>query len=163
MLSKSLIQFSVDGQGCVPSLLFALRPNYGRGNGGNGDFLHKDETPVYQDRCSQCPWLCSRPPSTHASAGGSWTLTGKSGSVSCGVIAPFSWVLVHTQYCHSLQESVSPVLWKFCNQIPLNFEVKFPRGSQSFCWIHRLGNLLWAQEIGCQLNCSEEDAVSVSY
>ena len=28
---------------------------------------------------------------THASAGGIWTLTGKSGSVSCGVIAPFSW------------------------------------------------------------------------
>ena len=28
MLSKSLIQFSVDGQGCVPSLLFDLRPNY---------------------------------------------------------------------------------------------------------------------------------------
>ena len=29
MLSKSLIQFSVDGQGCGPSLLFDLRPNYG--------------------------------------------------------------------------------------------------------------------------------------
>ena len=29
MLSKSLIPFSVDGQGCVPSLLFDLRPNYG--------------------------------------------------------------------------------------------------------------------------------------
>ena len=32
MLSKSLIQFSVDGPGCVPSLLFDLRPNYGGGN-----------------------------------------------------------------------------------------------------------------------------------
>ena len=29
MLSKSLIQFSVDGWGYVPSLLFDLRPNYG--------------------------------------------------------------------------------------------------------------------------------------
>ena len=29
MLSKSLIQFSVDGQGCVPSLLFDLRPEKG--------------------------------------------------------------------------------------------------------------------------------------
>ena len=28
MLSKSLIQFSVDGWGCVPSLLFDLGPNY---------------------------------------------------------------------------------------------------------------------------------------
>ena len=32
MLSKSLIQFSVDGPGCVPSLLFDLGPNYGGGN-----------------------------------------------------------------------------------------------------------------------------------
>ena len=28
MLSKSLIQFSVDGWGCVPSLLPGLRPNF---------------------------------------------------------------------------------------------------------------------------------------
>ena len=32
MLSKSLILFSVDGRGCVPSLLFDLRSNYGAGN-----------------------------------------------------------------------------------------------------------------------------------
>ena len=32
MFSKSLIQFSVDGWGCVPSLLLDLRPNYGGGN-----------------------------------------------------------------------------------------------------------------------------------
>ena len=36
MLSKSLIQFSVDGRGCVPSLLFDLRPNYGGGDEDNG-------------------------------------------------------------------------------------------------------------------------------
>ena len=35
MLSKSLIQFSVDRQGCVPSLLFELRPKYSRGNEDN--------------------------------------------------------------------------------------------------------------------------------
>ena len=39
MLSKSLIQYPVDGQGCVPSLLFDLRPNYGGGNEDNGDLL----------------------------------------------------------------------------------------------------------------------------
>ena len=44
--------------------------------------------------CTQCSRLCSRPPLTHTSTGDSWTLTGKSGSVSCGVTAPFSWVLV---------------------------------------------------------------------
>ena len=41
MLSKSLIQISVDGQGCVPSLLFDLRPNYGGGNEDNGDLFQK--------------------------------------------------------------------------------------------------------------------------
>ena len=39
MLSKSLVQFSVDGQGCVPSLLFDLRPNYDGGNGGGNEVL----------------------------------------------------------------------------------------------------------------------------
>ena len=42
MLNKPLIQFSVGGWGCVPSLKFGLRPNYGRGNGGNDDLLQKD-------------------------------------------------------------------------------------------------------------------------
>ena len=41
MLSKSLIQFSVDEWGCVLSLLFDLRPNYGGGNKDNGDLLQK--------------------------------------------------------------------------------------------------------------------------
>ena len=41
MLSKYLIQFSVDGLGCVPSLFFGLRPNYGGGNEDNGDLLQK--------------------------------------------------------------------------------------------------------------------------
>ena len=39
MLNKSLIQFSVDGWGCVPSLLFDLRPNYGGGDEHNGNFF----------------------------------------------------------------------------------------------------------------------------
>ena len=41
ILSKSLIQFSVDGQDCVPSRLFDLRPNYGGDNEDNGDLLQK--------------------------------------------------------------------------------------------------------------------------
>ena len=44
---------------------------------------------------SPCPQPCSRPPPAHTFTGDSWTPTGKSGSVSCGVTAPFSWVLVH--------------------------------------------------------------------
>ena len=40
MLSKSLIRFSADGWGCLPSLYFDLRPNYGRYDGSN--LLQKD-------------------------------------------------------------------------------------------------------------------------
>ena len=36
MFSKPLIKFSVDGWGCIPTLLFDLRPNYGGGNEDNG-------------------------------------------------------------------------------------------------------------------------------
>ena len=96
ILSKSLIQFSVEGWGYVPSLLFDLRPNYGGDNEDNGDLLQKIPCMYCY---TKCPKPCSRPPLTHASTGDSWTLTGKSGSVSCGVTAPFSWVLVHTRFC----------------------------------------------------------------
>ena len=53
-------------------------------------------------------------------------------------------------FVSDLQESVSPVLWKFCNQIPLAFKVKVSGGSQSLCQITRLGNLLWALELSQQ-------------
>ena len=75
MLSKSLIQFSVDGRSCVPSLLFDLRPNYGGGNEDNGDLLQKD--PCIHCH-TQCPQPCSRSLLAHTSAGDSWALTGKS-------------------------------------------------------------------------------------
>ena len=95
-LSKSFIQFSVDGLDYVPSLLSDLRPNYGGGNEGKGNLLQK----VPCTHCyTQCPQPCSRPLLTHACAGDSWTLTGKSGSVSCVVPACFSWVLVDTGFC----------------------------------------------------------------
>ena len=96
MLSKSLIQFSVDRRGCVPSVLFDLRPNYGGGSENNGDLLQKVPCTHCLFQCSQ---PCSRPPPTHASTGDSWTLMGKSGSVSCGVAALFSWVLAYTRFC----------------------------------------------------------------
>ena len=51
MLSKSLIQFSVDGQGCVPSLLFDLRPNCGGGNEDNGDLLQNDPCTHWPTQC----------------------------------------------------------------------------------------------------------------
>ena len=60
----SLIQYSVEGQGCVYSLLFDLRPSYGRGNEDNGDLLQK----VLCTHCYiQYPWPWSRLLLTHAS------------------------------------------------------------------------------------------------
>ena len=96
MFSKSLIQFSVDWCGWVPSLLFDLRPNYGWGYEDNFDLLQKVPCRHCHTQCCQ-PW--SRPPPAHASARDSWTLRGKSGSVTCGVTSPFSWVLVCTNFC----------------------------------------------------------------
>ena len=52
MLSKSLIQFSVEGQGCVPSLLFDLGPNCGGDNEDDGGLLEK----ILCRNCrAQCP------------------------------------------------------------------------------------------------------------
>ena len=116
-LSKSLIQFSVEGWGCVPSLLFDLRPNYSRGNEDNGNLLQN----VPCRHCyTHCPQPCSRPPPTHTSVRDSWTLMGNSGSVSCGVTASFSWVLVHTRFClcvppkRYLQESSKSLFPQSC-------------------------------------------------
>ena len=67
-----------------------LGPNYGGGNEDNGDLLQMIPC-MYCN--TQCPKPCSRPPPTHASSGDSWTLIGRSGWVSRGVTAPFSWVL----------------------------------------------------------------------
>ena len=100
MLSKSLTQFSVDGQGCVPSLLFDLRPNYGGGNEDNGNLLQKV-------LCTQCPQPCSRPPATHASAetpGHSRASLGQS-PVGSLLLSPVSWCL-QGSVC-AFQESIS--------------------------------------------------------
>ena len=126
--------------GAVSLPVIYLGPNYGEGNEDNGDLLQKVP---HMHCCTQRPQLCSRPLPTHASTGDSWTLPGKSGSVSCKVTAPFSWFLVTQGFVRALRESVSPVLWKFCNQIPLASKVKFPGDSQSLCQIT-------GQEIFCR-------------
>ena len=68
MLSKSLIQFSVDGQDCVASLLFDLRPNYCGGNGDVGDLLQKVPCtllPLTLQQATTNPYLCWRLLDTH--------------------------------------------------------------------------------------------------
>ena len=61
-----------------------------------------------------------------------------------------SFLLVHAGFICALQESVSPVLWKFCNQIPLASKVNVPEGSQSLCRTPRLGSVLWVIELSYQ-------------
>ena len=93
------------------------------------------------------PHLCQRLPNT-----------GRSGSISCGVAVPFTWVPVRTGFCLCPPGvSVSPVLWKFCNQILLTFIVRFPGDSQSLCWIPKLGSLF------CGLGPSQQRENSLVY
>ena len=98
------------------SPLFELRSNFGMGNENNQD-LHQNNL------CKNCyiqhPSPCCSPLSADASAGDSYTLTGKSYSISCGDTSPYSWLLVHIRFCLCL-------LWNFYNQIPLASKVKFP-------------------------------------
>ena len=81
MLSKSLIQFSIDRQGYVPSF----------------------------HCCTQCPQPCSGPLPTHTFTRDSWTLPGKSGSVSVGslLLSPGS------LFCLCPPRVYFPVLCKF--------------------------------------------------
>ena len=110
MLSKYLIQFSVDGWRCVPSLFLTWDQTM--------EAAMNTMSTSFKRSCAHsatlsAPNLAAVHRCPHTSAGTSWTLTGKSGSFPCGVTAPFSWVLVHTGLACALQESVSPVLCKF--------------------------------------------------
>ena len=150
MVSKSLVQFSVDGWGCVSSLLFDLRQNCGGGNEDNGDLLQK--VPCTHC-CTQCPRPCSRPLPTHAPTGGLLdihSLQASLGQPLMGslLLSPGFWYA--QGFVCALQESISPVLCKSCNQIALASKVKFPGGSQSLCQISRLGNLFWVLELSQQ-------------
>ena len=99
--------------------------------------------------CCQCPCLCGEPLPTHASTGGPPTLAGSFGSVSCGVTAPFLWVLVHRRFrlCPARLESLFPsVLWKFYNHSSLAFKGRFPGDSQPLRCTPRLWILTWGSE-----------------
>ena len=119
-----LYQFSVGGWGCVPSL-FLIWGQTVRGNGGNGDLLQKG---LCQDCCIHCRWPCGRPLSTYASVRDSWTLTGKSGSVSYGITVPFSWVLVHTRFCLCPPRVCFPSSVEVLQSNPTGLQSQIPRG-----------------------------------
>ena len=109
MLSKSLIQFSVEGQGCVPSILFDRRPNYGGGNEGNGDCLQK----VTCTASRSAPTSAAghhQPTPPLETPGHSWASLGQS-LVGSLLVSPGSWCA--QDFICALQESVSPVMHKF--------------------------------------------------
>ena len=86
MLSKSLIQFSVDGQGCVLSLLFDLRPQQ------EVMKIMGTSVPPTMQQATVDPRLHQRLLDTHGQVVGSLLLS------------PGSWC---TRFCCALQESIS--------------------------------------------------------
>ena len=59
-------------------------------------------------------------------------------------------VLLCMRFCvHNL--SVKPlfllILWSSCNQFLLNFKAEYSGGSSSWCWILRLGSLMYISEL----------------
>ena len=61
------------------------------------------------------------------------------------LLSPGSWC-TQGSIC-AFQESVSPLLCKFLNQIPLVSKVTLSGGSQSLCQIPRLENLSWVLKL----------------
>ena len=139
MLSISLIQFFVGEWGCVPFLLFSWRQTM-------VEVMVIMET--YFKRTSACTVVLNVPDST---AGHCWPMLSPEtlGHTHAGLAqSPVGTLLLSLGswwaqgVVYALQESLSPVQQKFCNQIPLASKVKVPGSSQSFCRIPRLGNLL---------------------
>ena len=134
-----VLQFVV----CPPGPLWWGYRLYGR---ANGNHLQEDLchtlclpgwlllVPLSPRKATADPHLCRRPSNTHRQV---WL------SLLCE-----SLLLSHGSWCPqgfvcALQESLfPPVLWKFCNQIPLSFKVRFPGDSLSPCEIPRLGSLM---------------------
>ena len=136
---------SSEGWGCVPSLYFGLRQNYGRVMATSSKRTYA--SCASKDCCSQCPWptagRCRPTPPLETPEHSQTSL----GSVSCEITAPLSCVLLCTRLCLCPPRvSVSPVPWQFCNQIALTLKVRFSGDSQSLCQIPRLGSLLWSLE-----------------
>ena len=90
-LSNSLVQVSVNGWGMCPpccptwdqTMVEVMRIMVASFRRAAVQCTHS---------CPQCPWPCSWPPPAHVSAGGSWTPTGKSGSlVGSSLHSPGLW------------------------------------------------------------------------
>ena len=108
MLSKSLIQFSVDRWGCVSSLLFDLSLNYGGGNEDNGDLLQKAS---HTDALSAPNTAANhhQPMPLLETPGHSWASLGQA-LVGSLLLSPGSWCI---RFCLRPPRVCFPVLCKF--------------------------------------------------
>ena len=150
MLSKPLIQFA-DGGAWAPSLLVVWLEATHSWKGkpvpeSTGSVAELKRTyantslpgllllpvPLSTQQTTADPRLRRRPSSTRR-------------QVWLSLPSPGSWC---TQgFVCALHKSLFPQgPWKFCNQIPLSFKVRFPGDSQSLCQILRLGSLMWGLE-----------------
>ena len=96
---------------------------------------------TFPGSCCQSPGPCSEPLLTCTSTGDPAVLAGGSGSVSCGITAPFLWVMVCARFClcpSRLKSLFPPILWKSCSPILLAFNVRYPADSRPF-----LGSVVW--------------------
>ena len=110
MLSKILIQFSVDGWCYVPSLLFGLRSNCGESNEDNGDILKRSLAPTATPSASNPVAGHRRPMPLMETPGHSGASLGQS-LVGSLLLSPGCCC---TQgFVCAIQESVSQVLCKF--------------------------------------------------
>ena len=125
MLSKSLIQFSVDGLGCVPSCCLTWVQT-------------TVEVMKIMVNSFKRSHACTAPPrAPNPATGHHWPTpppeTPEHSRASLGQSLVGSLLLSRGSWCTegfvcALQESVSPVLCKFCNPIPLASKVKFSWG-----------------------------------
>ena len=133
MLSKYLIQFSVDGCGCVPSLFFDLKPNYG----GGSEIME-----ISFKRSNACTDALSSPNTAAGhcqptppleTPGYSWASLGQS-PVGSLLLSPRSWCA--QGFICALQESVSPVLckfWRLCGGVNGNLFQEGLCHTQVYC------------------------------
>ena len=95
MLSKSLIQLSVDGRGCVPSLLCDPRPNYGQ--------VMKITATSFTRSCAPSATLRAPDPAAgHPDPHPRWRLLDTHRQVWVSLLWghwPFCWVLVCIRFC----------------------------------------------------------------
>ena len=139
ILSKSLTQFSVDGWVCVLSLLCVLRPTM-------VEVIKIMVTSFTMSHAHTATLSTPDPAASHHQPMPPPETPGHS-QASLAQSLVRSLLISHGSWClqgfiWALQESVSPGLCKFHNQIPLASKVKSSGDSQSLCQILRLGKLL---------------------